>query len=718
MRFKNLFKTYSRVFLIAILATVTASSIATADVTPSPPPVALTSASYVARFPAWEPNGETIIYSRYNGSVYYNCDLFTVQGDASSVSEIKVASTLCSGHFAESLSWAGSLAIVAESQGLNHEYLSFNVPGTGMQTRNVFDNPTSAAGFTRLLKGDYASSIPGWGGGFPEMTKFVRVSRDGSTVLVRWSSVHTGTPSYVKTTKIFTGPYSSMGGDMFINNNTATDWADQTGVVEHASRTGHYLSAVYYYTYGASLTPDGSKFVMALDSGYDLDIWLYDSDGSGTPQKILDGYFTSASDYVQYRYPEISPDGTKLLVFKYTNAGNTARGLYLYDLDGTNEIPVWTGASVGLEWPSFAPDGRRASVTHNNQIYRVSGFKGFTDSNDNDVADVCEIDSTDPLYSILCGYHCDGSPSSPCDTGDDCNGNGILDAGEADSDSDGTIDDCDVCPANSTKTTDTGYCGCSVNAPEPDTDSDGTPDCSDVCVNDSNKDKDAGDCGCGQPEIDGDSDGVKDCNDNCPADKNKTEPGVCGCGMSDADNNGNGIPDCQDGSATPTPTPGGGGETPIPTQDPGVSGCKTTDVGASLSTVTANMTKLYKQCKKAATLFKKAGGAKKLATKQLKKAKKAKVAAVAAIGTIPAEIKTECNSAQCVAASQVGTLSTCTSKSKTLGNIAKKLANKAKKLDVSLKKKVKKIVKAVKKLHSSNQTEIGNIPAETEQCSW
>ena len=85
----------------------------------------------------------------------------------------------------------------------------------------------------------------------------------------------------------------------------------------------------------------------------------------------------------------------------------------------------------------------------------------------------------------------------------------------ADSDGDGTPDECDGCPDNN-----------EIIMPDPD-------------------------CGCDKPEdmINNDGDGLPDCREECDLDPDKTEPGVCGCGVPDDTDVyplgvGNGIPDC------------------------------------------------------------------------------------------------------------------------------------------------------------------------------
>ncbi len=120
----------------------------------------------------------------------------------------------------------------------------------------------------------------------------------------------------------------------------------------------------------------------------------------------------------------------------------------------------------------------------------------------------------------------DNCPADPNKTEPGTCGCGTADL---DSDSDGTLDCNDNCPMDPSKT-DPGTCGCGVS--DNDSDSDGTPDCNDLCPTDPNKTA-PGDCGCGNLETDSDSDGTPDCVDLCPSDINKTEPGACGCGQAE-----------------------------------------------------------------------------------------------------------------------------------------------------------------------------------------
>ena len=125
----------------------------------------------------------------------------------------------------------------------------------------------------------------------------------------------------------------------------------------------------------------------------------------------------------------------------------------------------------------------------------------------------------------------------------DCDGDGVQDACEVNSDGDALPNDCDGCPNDPNKTS-AGACGCGVA--DTDSDSDGTPNCNDLCPNDPAKTS-PGTCGCGVADTDSDGDGVANCNDGCPTDPAKTSPGTCGCGVADTDSDSDGVANCNDG---------------------------------------------------------------------------------------------------------------------------------------------------------------------------
>ena len=161
---------------------------------------------------------------------------------------------------------------------------------------------------------------------------------------------------------------------------------------------------------------------------------------------------------------------------------------------------------------------------------------GAPDCDGDGVQDACEVNSDgDALPN-----DCDGCPNDPNKTSAGACGCGVADT---DSDSDGTPNCNDLCPNDPAKTS-PGTCGCGVA--DTDSDSDGTPNCNDLCPNDPAK-LAPGTCGCGVADTDSDSDGTPNCNDLCPNDPNKLSPGTCGCGVADTDSDSDGVANCNDG---------------------------------------------------------------------------------------------------------------------------------------------------------------------------
>ena len=176
----------------------------------------------------------------------------------------------------------------------------------------------------------------------------------------------------------------------------------------------------------------------------------------------------------------------------------------------------------GDGWPRFLDDpGTEDTGDGDPPIIDMGAFEYFADCNENGIPDAVDISNG---------------------TSADCNENVVPDECELDSDIDGLIDACDLCPHDRNKT-EPGVCGCGT--PDTDTDEDGVPDCIDGCPEDYDK-TEPGACGCGTPDTDTDGDDVPDCLDGCPEDPDKIEPGACGCGIPDTDTDGDLVPDCID----------------------------------------------------------------------------------------------------------------------------------------------------------------------------
>ncbi|MGB0714499.1 MAG: PA14 domain-containing protein [Phycisphaerae bacterium] len=162
-----------------------------------------------------------------------------------------------------------------------------------------------------------------------------------------------------------------------------------------------------------------------------------------------------------------------------------------------------------------------------------------------------------------------------------CDGNDLPDQCQPDSDADGVIDACDLCPGNDDSVDADGdtipdacdACPGVDDLTAVDTDGDGTPDCGDECPNDPNKSTE-GQCGCGFTDTDTDADGTADCNDLCPEFDALSIPGPCGCTLEDADSDKDGTPDCVDYCPSD-----------FDKIEPGACGCGNSDVDSDNDTV-------------------------------------------------------------------------------------------------------------------------------------
>jgi len=217
--------------------------------------------------------------------------------------------------------------------------------------------------------------------------------------------------------------------------------------------------------------------------------------------------------------------------------------------------------------PRFADDpGAPDTGVGTPPIVDMGVFEGGVDCNGNGVSDVEDIangtspDCTGNGVPDECEVDCNGTGSADsCDIADgtsldcnankipdecdlaadtsaDCNDNGIPDECETDSDGDGAIDDCELCPTDPNKI-EPGLCGCLVS--DVDSDFDTVPDCLDRCFGFDDR-------------VDGDGDTVPDGCDQCPgfddtvdSDGDAVADGCDRCAGSDdsLDEDGDGVPD-------------------------------------------------------------------------------------------------------------------------------------------------------------------------------
>lgn len=287
-------------------------------------PIRLTQDSGLDANPVWNPAGETIAFlTRRPPAGADDFNIGGVQADGQGEGFLATGPNDGFG-LANSLAWAGSTGfLLVEERCVFHEYMAFDSTKARF-TRTLTDGNDAA--FTRKLL------ISGGGGG-----GLVRVSRDGSTVLWRFSSSG-GTGQ----TSIRTAPYADLSaqaagsfGTVHVNENVA--------------------SPEQRYLVGAALTPDGRKFVLTRPVGKGFDLWLYTVDGSVAPVRLTHG-----GEAGEYRYqPDISPDGTTIACTWYAGVAGTFTDLMTMKLDGSNEVkltqtPLWSEAS-----PSWSPQGDR-----------------------------------------------------------------------------------------------------------------------------------------------------------------------------------------------------------------------------------------------------------------------------------------------------------------------------------------------------------------------
>lgn len=294
--------------------------------------------------PAWDPRGGSIAYMRSAASSGSGVPFELYQVLPDTPGETVLATGPKSGFgLANSPSWIGSTGTIGlEERVVFHEYLSFDASAAPF-TRTVNDGDDAA--FTRLMR------VPGGGGG-----GYFKASRDGSTALWRTSS-----SGGARTQSIRVGPLSPLSGQA----------ADQAGTVIVSS----IHSTDQRYLWGAALSPDGNKTVVALppegpnSSNPVTDLWLYNSDGSGNPVNLT----KTAASGIYNRVPDFFPDGAKVLFSRFSGVSGETWDLYEIALDGSGLTQITDTPNFGEYEPSLSPDGRRAA-------FRGTHIAGFEDT--------------------------------------------------------------------------------------------------------------------------------------------------------------------------------------------------------------------------------------------------------------------------------------------------------------------------------------------------
>ena len=292
--------------------------------------------------PAWDPASDRIIYMRSAASggagVPFNLYQVTPGGSGESVFATGPGNPWGIGN---NPAWVGSTGLaLTEERNVFHEYLSIN---SASAPYNRTANDGSQGPVTLELR------VQGGGGG-----GWITVSRDGSTALWRTSSSGGGGTQQVRT-----APFSSLTGQ---STNAVG------GVRISTSSNNQRLIDV------PSLTPDGSQFVIGLpavgpnaDSSLPYDLWLYNTDGSGTPTNLTN----LASGGISSRAPDISPDGTKILFSRWSGVLGETWDMYVMNLDGSDVQQVTDTPYFSEYGPSWANDGLRAAFVGSH----IAGFE-------------------------------------------------------------------------------------------------------------------------------------------------------------------------------------------------------------------------------------------------------------------------------------------------------------------------------------------------------
>ncbi|MHC5108337.1 MAG: M14 family zinc carboxypeptidase [Planctomycetota bacterium] len=219
-----------------------------------------------------------------------------------------------------------------------------------------------------------------------------------------------------------------MGGDMpWFAATTAShagSYAAQAGDISHNQRTSMQRAAA-----GGPLS---FWYRVSSEAGYDfLDVYIDD-------ELVV---HQSGNTTWTYFSVELAP-GTHEVKWEYVKDGSESNGsdtAWIDDIQLQEDATVWADivplTGVGAQSLHWFPDtpGDQGKV-------RVRGHYGN--------GAFGTWDESDGVFTVL---------PEPAD----CNGNGIPDVEELDSDNDGLIDDCDGCPLDPNKT-EPGGCGCDI----------------------------------------------------------------------------------------------------------------------------------------------------------------------------------------------------------------------------------------------------------------
>jgi len=133
-----------------------------------------------------------------------------------------------------------------------------------------------------------------------------------------------------------------------------------------------------YYALHPVQSPDGTKILYGLYSSHNFDLWVMNSNGSSSPDKLVEGLFPSdwKDDYLMFLQGSWSPDGTKVAFTKGSGKNEDIFDIWVINTDNPDkEYQVTKSGKACM--PVWSPDGDKIAYigVENNtfQIFVING---------------------------------------------------------------------------------------------------------------------------------------------------------------------------------------------------------------------------------------------------------------------------------------------------------------------------------------------------------
>lgn len=304
------------------------------EVPPEPPPRTLRITMNPGNDlqPSWHPTQQIIAYIACWQSHTNAPNLGHVISTGTNEHLMATGPTQGQNGLVHSLCWRGASSphmpevLVEERVGTTREYLEF-LPDADPWQRTVLDGSDSA--FDRRLR------IDGGGAG-----GCIRGSRDGSTIAWRYSTSPDGT-----------GNIALRAGPLNVFHQYASTYG--TAFLTSSSATGELLDR------GFGLNANGTVAVVSRKSGSGRDLYLHNTNGTGTPTRLTtSGQASGAFN----EWPEFSANGARI-AFTFRESASAHSDIAVVQADGSGftnvtrspdwdeSHPTWraNGAEIGFE---------------------------------------------------------------------------------------------------------------------------------------------------------------------------------------------------------------------------------------------------------------------------------------------------------------------------------------------------------------------------------